>query len=106
LCRGFDSLHHHEREAKVSLFCFVMSYYVYFLQSEKDGTTYVGMAKNVLTRLKEHNTGKSQFTKGHMPYRLVYQEGPFETLEARKREKYLKSTAGKNYLRKQGIKFE
>jgi hypothetical protein len=37
---------------------------------------------------------------------LVYQEGPFETLEARKREKYLKSTAGKNYLRKQGIKFE
>jgi hypothetical protein len=38
-----------------------------------------------------------------MPYRLVYQEGPFETLEARKREKYLKSTAGKNFLRKQGV---
>jgi putative endonuclease len=68
-----------------------------------DGTTYVGMAKDIAARLEEHNRGKSKYTKAHMPYELVYQEGPYETLDARKREKYLKSTAGKNYLRKIGV---
>jgi putative endonuclease len=80
-----------------------MSYYVYFLRSIKDGSTYVGMAQDVLIRLAEHNRGKSKYTKAHMPYELLYQEGPYDTLEARKREKYLKSTAGKNYLRKIGV---
>jgi predicted GIY-YIG superfamily endonuclease len=80
-----------------------MTYYVYFLRSERDGTTYVGMATDVLARLREHNRGKSRFTRGHMPYELIYQEGPYETAEARKREKYLKSTAGKNFLRKIGV---
>jgi putative endonuclease len=80
-----------------------MNYYVYFLRSAKDGTTYVGMAKDVQVRLDEHNRGKSNYTKGHMPYQLVYQEGPYESAEARKREKYLKSTTGKNYLRKIGV---
>jgi putative endonuclease len=80
-----------------------MSYYVYFLRSDKDGTTYVGIANDVFSRLKEHNRGKSKYTKGHIPYHLVYQEGPYDTAEARKREKYLKSTAGKNFLRKIGV---
>ena len=84
---------------------FYVSYFVYFLRSEKDGTTYVGMAKDVQVRLEEHNRGKSKFTRAHMPYKLIYQEGPYETAEARKREKYLKSTAGKNFLRKLGIIF-
>jgi putative endonuclease len=80
-----------------------MSYFVYLLRSTKDGTTYVGMAQDVSERLAEHNRGKSKYTRGHMPYELLYQEGPYETLDARKREKYLKSTAGKNYLRKIGV---
>jgi len=80
-----------------------MSFYVYFLRSDKDGTTYVGMARDVQVRLDEHNRGKSTYTKGHLPYQLIYQEGPYESVEARKREKYLKSTTGKNYLRKIGI---
>lgn len=80
-----------------------MSYYVYVLRSIKDGTTYVGMAKDVSIRLAEHNRGKSKYTKGHMPYELLYQEGPNETIAARRREKYLKSTSGKNYLRKLGV---
>ncbi len=78
-------------------------YYVYMLQSEQSGLYYVGIAKEVERRLKEHNRGKSKFTKGHIPFKLIYQEGPFETSEARKREKYLKSTAGKKFLRKIGV---
>ncbi|MBS1731910.1 MAG: GIY-YIG nuclease family protein [Bacteroidetes bacterium] len=37
---------------------------VYILQSEKDGARYVGMALDVLNRLKEHNAGKNRYTKG------------------------------------------
>ncbi len=64
-------------------------YYVYIIKSERTNICYVGMAKDVLKRLNEHNSGKSTFTKGHRPFVLIHQEGPFDTLEARKREKYL-----------------
>ena len=71
-------------------------YYVYILKSEPSGLFYTGMAKDVEVRLKEHNRGKSKFTRGHMPWKLVYEEGPFEGKEARKREKVLKQTEAKN----------
>jgi putative endonuclease len=52
-------------------------FYVYILKSLSSGVYYVGMAKDIQVRLKEHNSGKSKFTKGHLPFELVYQEGPF-----------------------------
>ena len=76
---------------------------VYVLQSEKDGTFYVGMTKDVLNRLKEHNAGKSKFTKGHRPWKLVYEEAAENWEEGRKREKYLKSATGKKWLKRQEI---
>ncbi len=71
-------------------------YYVYILKSLSSDSFYTGMAKNVEERLKEHNRGKSKFTKGHIPWEVVYEEGPFETKEARKREKFLKRSNEKN----------
>jgi predicted GIY-YIG superfamily endonuclease len=65
-------------------------YYIYLLKSLSSGVYYVGMAKDIQMRLKEHNSGKSRYTKGHQPFELIYQEGPFATVEAREREKYLK----------------
>lgn len=76
---------------------------VYVLLSDLNGSIYVGIAKDVPIRLEEHNRGKSQYTKAHRPFKLMHVEGPSETLVARKREKYLKSTAGKNYLIKSGF---
>jgi len=61
------------------------------------------MAMDVEMRLIEHNRGKSRFTKGHLPWELIYKEVVGETEVARKREKYLKSSAGKNFLRKNKI---
>ncbi len=78
-------------------------YSVYVIQSELNGSFYVGMAQEVEARLKEHNSGKSAYTKSFVPWKLVYSEEVGETSLARKREKYLKSTAGKNFLRKQGV---
>ena len=78
-------------------------YSVYVIQSELNQSYYVGMAIDVHTRLKEHNAGKSTYTKAFIPWRLLYSEEIGEASLARKREKYLKSTAGKNFLRKNKI---
>ena len=75
-------------------------YYVYLLESETDKIWYVGFSANVEPRLKEHNRGKSKFTKGHMPWKLLYKEKVGNLDEARKKEKYYKSSAGKRRLKK------
>jgi putative endonuclease len=79
---------------------------VYVLQSIKDNATYVGMAKDAFTRLVEHNNGKNRYTKGHLPWKIIYTENYPDWTTAREREKYLKSTAGKNWLKKQVNNFE
>jgi putative endonuclease len=77
-----------------------MPHFVYVLISEKNGIRYIGMTQDLEKRLKEHNSGKSKFTKGHLPWKLVYKE-TFETrLEARTREKFLKSGMGRELLNK------
>ena len=77
--------------------------YVYVLQSLEFDQFYVGMTKDVEIRLKEHNAGKSKYTKSYRPWKLVYKEECDDWEDGRKREKYLKSTAGKNWLRKQDL---
>ena len=73
-------------------------FFVYVLYSEKLKKRYVGSAKEVNKRLSEHNSGKTKFTKGGIPWRLVYTES-FETnIEARAREKFLKSGQGRKFL--------
>jgi putative endonuclease len=48
--------------------------------------------------LKEHNSGKNPSTKGFAPYELKYTE-TFENLdEALKREKFLKTGVGREFL--------
>jgi len=75
-------------------------FYVYVLQSMKDETRYVGMSQNPTERLKEHNQGESKFTKGHRPYKLIYQEVCKTRQEAREKEKYYKSGVGREKLNK------
>jgi putative endonuclease len=74
--------------------------YVYVLYSNDFERYYVGMSDNVEKRLKEHNKGLSKSTKPYVPWRLVHSE-QFETrMEARTREKYLKSAAGRRWRKK------
>ncbi|MEX0362599.1 MAG: GIY-YIG nuclease family protein [Allomuricauda sp.] len=61
------------------------------------------MSTNIERRLKEHNKGKTESTKSCTPWEVVHTE-TFETrTEARKREKYLKSAAGRRW-RKENIR--
>ncbi len=73
---------------------------VYVLLSIKDKATYVGMALSVENRLKEHNSGKNRYTKAHIPWKIIYTEQFPDWATARIKEKYLKSTAGKNWPKK------
>jgi predicted GIY-YIG superfamily endonuclease len=75
--------------------------YVYVLKSLTDGARYTGMAIDVTKRLAEHNAGKNKYTKGHMPWVVVYTEEHSDWGAARKREVYLKSAAGRRWLDKE-----
>ncbi len=73
--------------------------HVYVIQSLSDDTWYTGMAIDPTKRLKEHNKGKNRFTKGHMPWKLIFTEEHPNWEVARKREKYFKTAAGKKWLK-------
>jgi putative endonuclease len=70
-------------------------YYVYILRSTLDGTFYTGMCTDVAKRLKEHNSGKSRYTSSKSPWIVIYSEQFKTRIEAREREKYWKSGAGR-----------
>ena len=75
----------------------------YVLRSLADGDRYVGLSTDVPHRVEEHNGGKVRSTKARIPFVLVYQES-FDTLmEAREREKYFKTAAGRRWLDKRGF---
>ncbi len=57
------------------------------------------MTNNIVRRLKEHNSGVNRSTKAYHPFELIYSEEYESRIEARKREKYLKSGVGKEFLR-------
>ena len=81
-----------------------MIYYVYVLKSERDGKRYIGITKNVNVRLKDHNRGKVRSTYKRQPLKLLYQEEYATTGEAKNRERYLKSGAGREWLDRTSIK--
>jgi len=73
---------------------------VYVIESIADKTWYTGMTKDINQRVKDHNAGKNRFTKGHRPWSVIYTEQHPDWITARAREKYLKSAAGKTWLKK------
>ena len=75
-------------------------YFDYVLKNNINNSLYKGMTNNLERRLYEHNLGKHKSTKPFRPWILAYQE-EFDTREeARKREIFFKSGAGREYLKK------
>lgn len=74
-------------------------YYVYVLQSEKDHNLYTGLTIDLKTRIEDHNSGKVSQTESRQPLKLIYYEACLNQQDAAKREKYLKTTWGKRYLK-------
>jgi len=73
--------------------------FVYVLYSSVFDRKYVGIAAELEKRLGEHNAGKTKSTKAFVPWKIVYHESYTSYEEARKREKYLKSAAGRRFLK-------
>jgi len=74
-------------------------YSVYVIKSE-EGYRYTGMTEDLEQRLKEHNDKTLSFwTKRGTNWELIYVEEFTEKSEAIKREKWLKSGAGREYLK-------
>ncbi len=74
-------------------------YYIYVLQSKKDGKFYTGFTKNLKLRFEQHNKGLVESTKDRRPLELIYYEACLDKNDATKREKYLKTYHGKMFLR-------
>ena len=76
-----------------------MEYFIYVLLSKKDNNFYTGFIASLYERINEHNLGKVTSTKYRIPLELVYYEVCYNQSDALHREKYLKSTYGKRYIR-------
>ena len=74
-------------------------WYVYIIESSKDKLWYTGCTSNLIKRLKDHNDGKVYATKSRRPLILIYYEASRNKYDAFAREKYLKSSMGKRYLK-------
>jgi putative endonuclease len=74
-------------------------FFVYAIKSTVRNYIYVGMTNNVERRMMEHNNGENRSTKAYRPFVLIYTEAFSTRIEAREKEKYLKSGIGKEYLK-------
>jgi len=75
-------------------------FYIYALASLSRNYIYVGMTKDLNSRIKRHNDGREKTTRAYRPFELIFSEAlNVERIEARKREKYWKSGIGKEKLR-------
>ena len=73
---------------------------VYVLYSYKFGKIYIGFTSNLEERLKSHNDlGVKGWTIKFRPWTLIYQELHATKSEAMKREKQLKSAAGREFVK-------
>ena len=76
-----------------------MFYYVYVLRTLKDAKFYIGYTTDLRKRLEEHQEGLVTSTKPRAPFELIFFEAYRNKYDAVRREKYFKTSKGKNTLR-------
>jgi len=74
-------------------------FHAYVIQSLTDNSLYKGHCEDLNVRLQQHNRGETRSISSKAPFKLVYSES-FPTREqAISREKYLKTAAGRRFLK-------
>lgn len=74
-------------------------YYVYILQGKNTGKLYTGFTHNLRQRLQQHFRREGYTTKRMGKLELIYYEAFKAEADARRREKYLKTSKGKRMLK-------
>lgn len=73
---------------------------IYILSSFKTPRTYVGYTSNLEERIRYHNHGKVNATRPFRPWQILYTENASTMAEAKQRELYWKSGAGRRNMKK------
>lgn len=73
---------------------------VYAIRSKIRNYIYVGLTGDLTSRINRHNKGQNKTTSSYAPFELLYTEEFENRIDARKREKYLKSGVGKVFLKR------
>jgi putative endonuclease len=73
-------------------------YTVYILQDETR-SLYKGMTNDISRRLAEHKRGKTITTRKMNNLKLIYKEEYNNFKDARKRELYFKTAAGRKFIK-------
>lgn len=77
--------------------------YTVYVLKDINGKIYKGMTNNLQRRIREHRSKKTITTSRMDNFKILYQESYYVFDEARKRELYLKSAAGRRFLKKVNI---
>lgn len=75
-------------------------FYVYILLLNNK-QLYTGYTEDLKRRLDEHQKGRSGFTSQRLPVKLIHYEAYLIKEDAERRERYLKTTEGKRFLKQQ-----
>ena len=73
-------------------------YFVYIVQSQKDGTYYIGSTRDLTERLRRHNQGRSLYTRAKRPWKVVYTEAYPDRSTAVRREQEIKRQKRLSYI--------
>jgi len=74
-------------------------HFIYIFQSLKDRRTYVGYSHDVQNRLARHNAGQVPAIQNRRPLKLIFSESFEPGQEAKRRELYWKSGAGRRKMK-------
>ena len=74
--------------------------FVYILQSQVDGSLYIGSTQNVKQRVAEHNRGEAKYSSSKSPYILKWFCAFPNKQQALAFEKYLKHGSGLAFTKK------
>ena len=77
-----------------------MTFYVYILQSVRDGSYYIGYTYNLEKRVFQHNDAKTGYSSKKSPWILVYSESYDIKSSAIKRELFLKKQKNRDFIKK------
>ncbi len=75
-----------------------MPHAIYILQSEADGSYYIGSSADPVDRLAKHNRPHKGYTASRQPWKLVFIQWLPDKTQALKLERTLKAKKSKDFL--------